>query len=80
MQLAWLERKTTCTKETTQILLITTSSDDHRTTRLHTLHVNLIQLEFSIDIHQSLQMATPIYMLGTLGGNNHRGALLCMTL
>ena len=67
------KKKTTCTKETTQILLITTSSDDHRITRPHTLHVNLIQPEFSIDIHQSLQMASPIYMLGTLKGNNHHG-------
>ena len=67
------KKKATCTKETTQILLITASPNDHRITRPHTLHVSLIQPEFSIDIHQSLQMAAPIYMLGTLGGNNHRG-------
>ena len=67
------KKKATCTKEATQKLLITTSSDDHRITLSHTLHMNLIQPEFSIDIHQSLHMATPIYMLGTLGGNNHRG-------
>ena len=71
----------TCTKEKPHlIILITSCCDDLRIARPHALHVSLIQPEFSIDIHQSLQMATPIYMLGTLGGNNHRGALLCMTL
>ena len=59
------KKKTTCTKETSQKLLITTSSDDHRITRPHTLNVSLIQPEFNIDICQSLHVATPIYMLGT---------------
>ena len=67
------KKKTTCIKETTNKLLITTSSDDHRILQSHTLHVSLIQPEFSIDIRQSLHMATPIYMLGTVGGNNHHG-------
>ena len=44
------KKKTICTKETIQKLLITTSSDDHRITRPHTLHVSLIQTEFSIDM------------------------------
>ena len=38
-----VKKKATCTKETTQKLLITISSDDHRITRPHTLHVSLIQ-------------------------------------
>ena len=53
--------------------LITTSSAEHRITRPHTLNVSLIKLKFSIDILQSLHVAAPIYMLGTLGGNNQRG-------
>ena len=51
----------------------TTSFDEHSITQTHTLHVSLIQPEFNIDILQSLHVATPTYMFGTLGGNNHRG-------
>ena len=73
MPTSMAKKKTTCRKETTQILLITTSSNDHRITWSHTLHVSLIQPEFNIDIHQSFQMEKPIYMLTTLAGNNHHG-------
>ena len=60
-----MAKKKTCIKETRKKLLIMASSDEHRITRPHTLHASLIQPKFSIYNHQSLHVATPIYMLGT---------------